>query len=285
MKRLLFLFAIFAAPLFAQQQVQPVAGVLTLSLAPGVSSFKTILSANITSVVFTNPTPGTTVTVIFTENATGGFTVTFGGNITNPCSVTTTASTPTVCTFTFDASSNSWIGGGGSGGGSGPAGPGYITATSFGVTGAAQSVCDATFVSTSATITTPSTDPAFTAANVGNIEWGSAVSCGGNSNGVPNNMVAQGTILTLNSAHNITVSIASTGNCTPTLSDNCPFVWGPDHTTQLQAAWTALGAACPPGVLVLPAGGIIIQSPPVTTSNCGPAPGSGSPTAGFTVQG
>jgi len=168
-----------------------------------------------------------------------------------------------------------------SGGGGGPT---YILASSFGVTGTAQYLCDATFTNTSAVVTTPTTDVPFKAADVGSIDWGSAVSCGGNSNGIPTTLIAQGTILSFTSAHSITVSATASGGCIPTLADNCPFVWGPDNTSQLQAAWTSLAAAGCPGVLVLPAGGILIQSPPVATSNC-VAPGSGSPVAGFTVQG
>jgi hypothetical protein len=115
MKRLLP-FLLFPMLLLAQQQVQIVSGVLTLNLSPGNNSFKVIIGQNVTSVVFTNPTPGTLVTVNFAENATGGFTVAFGGNIANPCTVVTTASTTTICQFQYDASSNTWNGVGAGGG-------------------------------------------------------------------------------------------------------------------------------------------------------------------------
>src|SRR5271170_3505667 len=128
MKRTLFIFLVLLAiggSLFAQQQVQPVSGVLTLNLFPGNTSFKVLLGQNVTSALILNPTPGTTVTVIFTENATGGFTV--GGwasNISNPCTVSTTANATTLCQFTFDASSNTWFGASSGGGGGGsPTGP------------------------------------------------------------------------------------------------------------------------------------------------------------------
>ena len=173
---------------------------------------------------------------------------------------------------------------GGSSGGGGQGGPGSISASSFGVDGTANFVCDATFVSGTSNVTTPTTDPAFTAADVGKIDWGSTVSCGGNSNGIPTTLIAQGTILTLTTAHSIGVSTTASNNCTPVLADNCPFVWGKDHTSQLQAAWTALAATGLPGTLFLPCGGILIQAPPSATSNL-VAPGSGSPVAGYTVRG
>jgi hypothetical protein len=101
--------------LFAQVPTPIVAGVVTADVGRN-SNFKIIVNQNVTSVVLsssTSPTGGQVVTLFFTENATGGFSVSFGGNISNPCTVNTAASATTNCQFQYDATSNTWFGAGG----------------------------------------------------------------------------------------------------------------------------------------------------------------------------
>jgi len=93
------------------QQVAPiVAGVVTMDVASKHTSFKVDVDQVITSVVFTNPTAGEVVNVIFTQNTTGGFTVTFGGNIANAPTISTTPSSTSSVLFSYDVNSNSWFG-------------------------------------------------------------------------------------------------------------------------------------------------------------------------------
>jgi hypothetical protein len=116
MKRILLLL-FFAAPLFAQQQVPIVSGVVTINASQGTNFFKVTLNANVTSVVINQLTPVQQVTLQFTENSTGGYTVAFGGNISGAGTVTTTANATTVLQFTYDQNSATWFGVNGGGGG------------------------------------------------------------------------------------------------------------------------------------------------------------------------
>jgi hypothetical protein len=117
MKRLLLQLALAAmlilscpALLHAQQNVPIVSGVATVNVSGGQNSFRVFLSANVTSFKFTNPTPGQIVTVLFTQDSTGGRTVTFASGITGAGTVTSTAGASTVLQFQFDANSNTWFG-------------------------------------------------------------------------------------------------------------------------------------------------------------------------------
>src|SRR4029077_12152239 len=88
MKRTLLILALLcASPLLAQQQIPITGGVVTADLSSGVTSFKVNLNQNVTSVVLTGQHPGSggntvVCTLFFVQDATGGWTVTFGGNIT-----------------------------------------------------------------------------------------------------------------------------------------------------------------------------------------------------------
>src|SRR5712664_668519 len=100
--------------LFAQQLIFPVAGVVTVDALPAKAPYEVFVNATITSVVFTNPVPGQLITVLFLQDSTG-HSVTFGGNILNACSVSTTANALTSCQFQYDARTVQWTGlGGGS---------------------------------------------------------------------------------------------------------------------------------------------------------------------------
>ena len=271
------LLAIFGLGLPPQQQVQPASGVLTLNLIPGTSSFKVILSANVTSVVIQNPTPGTIISVIFTENATGGFTVAFGGNIANPCTVSTTASATTTCQFQYDATSNTWNGIGGGGGG-GLSSKQVILSQQVGFAGPAQYVCDAGITNNSNIVTTPATDVPFTggtnrSAQAGDIVWGGTFQCGGELSATNTVLIAQGTITSVDSAHQVHVSNNASATCTVASADGCVFVWGPDGTTGGQNAWVNVNNQC--GTLEWDAL-IIMQSVPTTASALCPTSGAGN---------
>lgn len=117
--RLKFLIALLASTLWcswaqAQQIVPVTAGVITADVSGGQNAFKSVINAAVTSVMFKNPTPGQVITFLFQENATGGFAVTFGGNISSPCTVSTAANATTNCSFQYDSTSNTWFGAGGS---------------------------------------------------------------------------------------------------------------------------------------------------------------------------
>jgi len=118
-KWLLLLSIISPLGIRAQTVVPIVAGIVTADVSRN-SSFKTLLTANITSVVFSSnqaPVGGQTVVYFFTENAVGGFTVTFSAGIVNGCTVTATANTTTACEFRYNGTDGLWYGIGGSGGG------------------------------------------------------------------------------------------------------------------------------------------------------------------------
>jgi hypothetical protein len=135
-KILFFLVTLLATggSLCAQQvlAISPAGGVQASIDQNGWHNFKVTLTQNVTAFQFVGVPPPSqgTVTVIFTQNAIGGFTASFvpwtapSGqiiSIANPCSVTTTASVTTLCQFEFDGTSSTWIGfnGGGGGGGGG----------------------------------------------------------------------------------------------------------------------------------------------------------------------
>ena len=87
LKTLAFLSLFFPFSVLAQQQIPITGGVVTADLSSGLTSFKVNLNQNVSSVVLTGQHPGSggnTVicTLFFVQDATGGWTVTFGGNIT-----------------------------------------------------------------------------------------------------------------------------------------------------------------------------------------------------------
>lgn len=126
MKRFLpaLLFFLLASLARAQTIVPIVGGVASADVSH-FNNFVIFVNQNITSVNFSaiqTPIGGAIVYLIFQEDATGGFTIAFSGNIVNACIVSTTANATTVCQFQYNATNSNWYGvnsGGGGGGGGG----------------------------------------------------------------------------------------------------------------------------------------------------------------------
>lgn len=107
-----------------------------------------------------------------------------------------------------------------------------------------QVVTDATFTNTSHTVSCPNSDCNFVAGDVGKIAFGVVPVTSGYAFGPL--VIPQGTITAVNSAQNVTVSVAA--NATSVAGGT--FVWGTDDTTDLSNAWTAaLSSSC---ALLLP---------------------------------
>lgn len=68
------------------------------------------LSANVTSVTFSNKTAGAKFSIAWLQNGTGGFTVSYGASATNTCSVSPTASVTTIQQFEVAADGTTVIG-------------------------------------------------------------------------------------------------------------------------------------------------------------------------------
>lgn len=116
MKRLMFILTLLflAIPVMAQQQVPISGGVATIDVTSG-NYFKLILNQNVTSLSFTPiPAPPKQITILFTQDATGGRTVAFATGITSTCSVSSTANSSSICQFVYDSSSATWNSLGGS---------------------------------------------------------------------------------------------------------------------------------------------------------------------------
>jgi hypothetical protein len=101
MKKIAVLVAFLCcgAAAWGQEVVPIVAGVVTMDV-----------DQTITSVVFPNPTAGEVVNVIVVQNTTGGYSVTFGGNIANAPTVNTTPSSSSSVLLSYDINSNAWYG-------------------------------------------------------------------------------------------------------------------------------------------------------------------------------
>ena len=124
-----------------------------------------------------------------------------------------------------------------------------------------QVASQATFSTSSNTITTASTDPPFVAsdANNGKIAFGTGNCTSANPANCYNGL-SQVTITAFNNAHSITVSSDPLINCTPSITNACYFAWGHDDTTGLKAANTSSIAQNLP--IVLPCGRMFFQSMP-----------------------
>lgn len=82
----------------------------------GWRNFKVPVAQNITSFTI-NGTPAPAqaqITVIFTQNPVGGFSVTFGAGIASACAVSTIPQATTLCQFNYDGTTSTWIGSSGS---------------------------------------------------------------------------------------------------------------------------------------------------------------------------
>lgn len=147
MKRVLLalLFFLLVGAASQAQTIVPIVGGVVTADVNRYGNFKVFVTSNITSVVFATvqtPVGGQIIYIILAENATGGFTVAFGGNIQNACVVNTSANATTVCQFEYDATNTNWYGvnssSGGGGGGLTPTGPtGSLQTNGSGVLGAA----------------------------------------------------------------------------------------------------------------------------------------------------
>jgi len=107
---ILVAFLSCGAAAWGQELAPIVAGVVTMNVEKNHTSFKVDVDQTITSVAFTNPTAGEVVNVLFTQNSTGGFSVTFGGNIANSPTINTTPSSSSSVLFSYDVNSNTWFG-------------------------------------------------------------------------------------------------------------------------------------------------------------------------------
>ena len=112
MKKIAVLVAFLCcgAAAWGQEVVPIVAGVVTMDVGTKHTSFQVNVDQTITSVVFTNPTAGEVVNVIFVQNTTGGYSVTFGGNIANAPTVNTTPSSSSSVLLSYDINSNTRYG-------------------------------------------------------------------------------------------------------------------------------------------------------------------------------
>ena len=115
--------------------------------------------------------------------------------------------------------------------------------------GTAQGIVDGSSVNGSQTITCPNLDCNFTTANIGNVIFGIG-------SGVAT-CPPQTTISSINNANSVQVVLPATATATGT----CQLRWGPDATPGFAAAWAALIANPDCGVLVLPAGAMILRQP------------------------
>lgn len=129
------------------------------------------------------------------------------------------------------------------------------------------SVCDATYTNASATVTTPSTDPAFTTGTTYPIVWGfSGMQCGGNPLGsfpfggvqlVPTNATATAT-----GAHTLILSSPALAGCTPGGQGLCSLVAGVSAFSAINAAYTDTVSGGNAASMQLPSGNFILDNIP-----------------------
>lgn len=154
---LVFLVILAALAVPAQAQLNlpttPAGGVRAPIDSNGWKNFYVSLTQNVTAFQFTGiPTPAQAqVNVLFVQNSTGNFTVTYAPffaptgeviAISNGCTPTTTPLSVTVCQFVFNNNNNTWIGIpiGSSGGAGNPASPGCaLQLSNLGITAFATS--------------------------------------------------------------------------------------------------------------------------------------------------
>jgi hypothetical protein len=81
--------------------VAPVAGVVTIDMSKGNSFFINV-NAAITSIVFTNPTDGQEITLLFAQDSTG-YAVTTPANLLGSYTITTTANKHSCYKWSYNA--------------------------------------------------------------------------------------------------------------------------------------------------------------------------------------
>jgi hypothetical protein len=146
------------------------------------------------------------------------------------------------------------------------------TANCYQVHADVQISFNATYTSGSKTVTFLASDPSWTSSMVNLPEFGA-----GNCPGTVSNCkldIPQGTITAVNSAHNITVSIAATENSSGTANEN-NFASGHDDGTEIAAAYNAMFPNSftstqlqvqPQTTLYLPCGPMFTSVPPFAGS-------------------
>jgi hypothetical protein len=133
---------------------------------------------------------------------------------------------------------------------------------------------NATFTASSTSITTSGTAPSFCngttlpctalqiahghTTDVGTVEFGT-INCLAVNEAACTYNCPQGTISTVNSAHNVTVSVACTSNSSVTANSN-NFIWGTDDASGLTTAFNAMdnNAKILPSALELPCGTLLM---------------------------
>lgn len=235
LKKLLAIFLLLACSAFAQQTINVFisSGVLTLDVER-YQSFRVLLNQNVTSVVLqtTNAIPSNkTISITFTQDATGSRTVSFGAVVSNACTVGSTANSTTVCQIQFDGFTNTWTGVSGGGGSSSPSSlttffTGYygLAPQDFGAKGDGQ--VDNTCTANNGNTTVTCTAGRFVSADTGKVYELS----NGSS---PTPTVVTGTLTFVN-ATTVTVSVAPNF----TQASTAVMKWGTDDTTALRA-WAA----------------------------------------------
>lgn len=283
MKRYLALLLLFVAiPAFGQRPVKSSGGVLSVPVDQDVN-FQTVATENISSVtlVTTSATPNNKqISLVFTQDATGGRTVVFGGNLTTTCSITTTANATTICRWQYNSSANSWgdtvaiTGGAAALAGNlnsiylSPACPNPSSGNCFFAKFDVKMCFDGTVTNGSPNIASAG-QCQFVAADVGKKIFVTSLCSGavcGFGQGttaitiLPSTQVTVATIGTVTDATHVIAACTSPGNCaSPNASSSgtagsAVIVYGSDDTTSLNAAWNAalLFAGC--ATLHLPSG-------------------------------
>lgn len=140
-----------------------------------------------------------------------------------------------------------------------PSCPVVATANCYFVNDNVKFCLDATISSGSAIVTSAG-QCSFTAADVGKLIVGTNMGAFGLSVSSVSLFPAGTTISSLNSSASVNVSNNATGNCAASSSKACPFAYGTDDTTNLNAAWAATGNGQGCNSLILPAGNMFFSS-------------------------
>lgn len=252
MKKLAILILILlgaGGSLRAQTQVPIIAGVATADVGQS-TKFKITVNAAVQLVLGSSttpaPYPGETVNVVFTENATGGFAVTFAANIGSGCTVNTAANATTQCSFTYDATANTWNAGGSSGGGPGIGNAIDVTQAPYSVpTNVVISGGDGSTINLQPTFSSTNQNCAAAQATYLAVVVNTANGSYPYGTGLVTVLSCNGNSWTLSANATATVSSAA-------------FAIGPDVTTPLQTAH-ATGQN-----LILPCDSFIVTAPPFT---------------------
>ena len=283
MRKLALLFLmLFGVAAHAQQRVPINSGVVSINTDQSQRYFKITLNQNVTTFTFQGaPVAGAPLTIIFTQDATGGRTVAgYDANIvTTQCSISTVASATTICLFSYDSTSATWnataMGGGGSATPNNPipqgnVGPGF-NVLNYGVVNDAQSLANC---SLNGTTTVSCAGAGF--CNGGSVACaagqksnvGMEFSCGLIFAGAYGSYVPKTTIVSVTNSTTIVAGAAAIAT-----QSNASCAWGSPSAANDTAAQTAVnawlaaihginslglvGAPPVPAVLYFPSGGYL----------------------------